>query len=80
MLFLLIYYQIVSGVLISYHYTIEVSISYHSIQYLLKEVYYGWCLQLIHSSGVSLVFNLLFIHIIRGLYISSYLLSTTIWL
>lgn len=81
LLFMIIVFQLISGVVISFQYsTAGIRVSLHSIQYYLKEVYYGWCIQYIHSTGVSLLFGVLFIHIIRGMYMSSYLLSTTTWM
>ena len=59
LLLLTIVFQIVSGVLLALHYTSDINHSYYSVQYFDREVYYGWCLHYMHSSGASFVFGLL---------------------
>jgi len=80
LLFLVIYLQIITGILLAFQYTSDINHSYYSVQYLGREVYYGWCLHYMHSSGASFVFGTLFTHIGRGLYVSSYLFRTSLWL
>ena len=73
LLFLVVLVQIITGILLALQYTSDINHSYYSVQYLVREVYYGWCLHYMHSSGASFVFGLLTFHIGRGLYVSSYL-------
>jgi len=74
------YQQIISGILLATQYTSDINHSYYSVQYLGREVYYGWCLHYLHSSGVSFIFGLILHHIGRGLYVSSYQFRTSLWL
>lgn len=71
LLFLFIGIQIITGIVLSWHYCSDIQVSYYSIQYLGREVYYGWCLYYIHSSGASFIFGSLIFHVGRGLYVSS---------
>jgi len=80
LLFLVIYLQIITGILLALQYTSDINHSYYSVQYLGREVYYGWYLYNLHSSGASFVFHGLTFHIGRGLYVSSYLFRTSLWL
>merc|ERR1712194_967366 len=48
--------QIVTGIFLALHYTSDLSSAYFSIFFLIREVYYGWCLRYLHSSGASFVF------------------------
>lgn len=80
LLFLVVLVQIITGILLALQYTSDINHSYYSVQYLVREVYYGWCLHYMHSSGASFVFGLLTFHIGRGLYVSSYLFRTSLWL
>jgi len=48
--------------------------------FLIREVYYGWFLRYVHSSGASFVFMFLFIHIGRGLFYGSYFYNSNTWL
>lgn len=72
--------QIVSGILLSLHYTSDINYSYYSIILIIREVYYGWYLHYIHSSGVSLIFSSISFHIGRGLYVSSFVFNSNLWL
>lgn len=80
LLFLIIYLQIITGILLAFQYTSDINHSYYSVQYTIREVNYGWCLYYMHSSGASFVFVSLTFHISRGLYVSSYLFRTSLWL
>ena len=80
LLYYVIQQQIISGILLATQYTSDINHSYSSIQYLGREVYYGWCLHYLHSSGVSFIFGLILHHIGRGLYVSSYQFRTSFWL
>merc|ERR1711988_909552 len=48
--------QILTGILLALRYTSEISSAYYSVIHIIREIYYGWCLRYVHSSGASLVF------------------------
>ena len=50
--------QIITGIFLGLHYTSEINSAYYSVIHIIREIYYGWCLRYIHSSGGSFVFNL----------------------
>jgi len=52
--------QIITGIFLALHYTSDLNSAYFSIFFLIREVYYGWCLRYLHSSGASFVFLFLF--------------------
>merc|ERR1712213_214856 len=60
--------QIISGIFLALHYTSDLLSAYFSLFFLIREVYYGWCLRYLHSSGASFVFLFLFLHLGRGLW------------
>jgi ubiquinol-cytochrome c reductase cytochrome b subunit len=80
LLFLTIGLQIVSGVLLALHYTSDINHSYYSVMHIIRDIYYGWCLRYMHSSGASFVLGITYLHIGRGLYVSSYMYNTNLWL
>ena len=80
LLFLIIVFQIVSGILLALYYISDINYSYYSVMYIIREVYYGWCLRYIHSNGASFIFGIMYFHIGRGLYVSSYVYNTNLWL
>merc|ERR1711869_139664 len=59
--------QMMTGILLSLHYTSDIHSAYYSVMHIIREVYYGWCLRFLHSSGASFVFLVLFIHVARAI-------------
>merc|ERR1711865_1003353 len=52
--------QIVTGIFLALHYTSDLNSAYSSVFFFIREIYYGWCLRYLHSSGASFVFLILF--------------------
>merc|ERR1712179_511089 len=44
-----------------------------------REIYYGWCLRYLHSSGASFVFLFLFLHLGRAISYGSYFYNPNTW-
>nr|YP_010199742.1 apocytochrome b [Gracilaria isabellana]UAD89700.1 apocytochrome b [Gracilaria isabellana] len=64
--------QIITGVFLAMHYTPHVELAFASVEHIMRDVNYGWLLRYIHSNGASMFFIVVYIHIFRGLYFSSY--------
>merc|ERR1711865_952684 len=71
--------QIVTGIFLALHYTSDLSSAYFSIFFLIREVYYGWCLRYLHSSGASFVFFFQFLHLGRAIFYGSYFYNPNTW-
>merc|ERR1712026_639736 len=71
--------QIVTGIFLSLHYTSDLNSAYFSLFFLIREVYYGWCLRYFHSSGASFVFFFLFLHLGRAMFYGSYFYFVNTW-
>merc|ERR1712201_9021 len=71
--------QIITGIFLALHYTSDLSSAYFSVFFLIREVYYGWCLRYFHSSGASFVFLFVFLHIARAMFYGSYFYNPNIW-
>jgi len=69
--------QLITGILLSIHYTANINIAFERIIHICRNVNYGWILRTIHANGASLFFICLYIHIGRGIYYSSYSLFHT---
>ena len=54
--------QIITGIFLGLHYTSDLNSAYSSLFFFIREIYYGWCLRYLHSSGASFVFLFLFVH------------------
>merc|ERR1712187_1104488 len=71
--------QIVTGIFLALHYTSDLLSAYFSVFFLIREVYYGWCLRYFHSSGASFVFLFLFLHLGRAIFYRSYFYNPNTW-
>merc|ERR1712232_692453 len=71
--------QIVTGIFLALHYTSDLESAYFSVFFLIREVYYGWCLRYFHSSGASFVFLFLFLHLARAIFYGSYFYNPNTW-
>lgn len=71
--------QIVTGILLSLHYTPSINLAYYSLMHLLREVYFGWAFRYLHASGASFIFLLVFIHFSRTLIYGCYLYTPLTW-
>ena len=71
--------QIISGILLSMHYSCHINLAFNSIEHIMRDVNNGWILRYIHSNGASIFFIIIYIHIGRGLYFKSYR-NINLWL
>merc|ERR1711970_344809 len=53
--------------------------AYYSVFFLIREIYYGWSLRFLHSSGASFVFLFVFLHIGRSLFYGSFFYNPNTW-
>ena len=58
--------QIITGIFLGLHYTSDLNSAYSSLFFFIREIFYGWCLRYLHSSGASFVFLFLFLHLGRA--------------
>nr|QYC94437.1 apocytochrome b [Oedogonium sp. 269] len=63
--------QIVTGVLLAMHYAPHVDLAFASVQHM-RDVPSGWLLRYIHANGASLFFIVVYLHIFKGFFYSSY--------
>jgi len=68
-LFLVI--QIVTGVLLTMFYVPHVLLAFDSIQFVMREVNYGFLLRYLHLSGASFFFLVIYVHMAKALFYSS---------
>jgi len=68
-----LFVQVVTGFLMALWYVPHVDAAFDSIEYIMREVNYGWLIRYLHSNGASLFFFAVYIHMGRGLYYGSYI-------
>lgn len=59
--------QWVSGLWLTMFYTPTAAEAFSSIEYIMRDVNYGWLLRYMHSTGASAFFIVLYVHVFRGL-------------
>jgi ubiquinol-cytochrome c reductase cytochrome b/c1 subunit len=64
--------QIVTGIVLTMHYTPEATLAFNSVEHIMRDVNYGWLLRYLHSNGASMFFLAVYIHMFRGMYYGSY--------
>jgi len=68
--------QIISGIFLAFYYIAHIDIAFDSIEYIMREVPYGYLVRYIHANGAALFFVMVYIHIARGLMYGSYKIYT----
>merc|ERR1712030_252604 len=71
--------QIITGIFLALHYTSDLNSAYFILFFIIREVFYGWCLRYFHSSGASFVFLFLFLHLGRAMFYGSYFYNPNTW-
>ena len=71
--------QIITGIFQGLHYTSDINSAYYQIFFFIKEIYCGWCLRYLHSSGASFVFLFLNLHLGRAISYASYFYLVNTW-
>jgi len=64
--------QLVTGIWLTMSYNPSGEGAYDSIEYIMRDVEYGWLLRYMHSSGASAFFVVIYLHMFRGLLYGSY--------
>jgi ubiquinol-cytochrome c reductase cytochrome b/c1 subunit len=64
--------QIVTGIVLAMHYTPHVDYAFTSVEYIMRDVNWGWVIRYTHANGASMFFIAVYLHMLRGLYYGSY--------
>jgi ubiquinol-cytochrome c reductase cytochrome b subunit len=64
--------QIVTGIFLTMNYKTSAAEAFNSVEYIMRDVEWGWLIRYMHSTGASLFFIVVFLHMFRGLLYGSY--------
>jgi quinol-cytochrome oxidoreductase complex cytochrome b subunit len=64
--------MIATGIVLAMHYVPTADGAFISVERIMRDVNYGWLIRYVHTSGASMFFAVVYIHIFRGLYYGSY--------
>ena len=64
--------QIVTGIWLTMSFEPSAEGAFASVEYIMRDVEYGWILRYLHSTGASAFFVVVYLHMFRGLLYGSY--------
>lgn len=64
--------QIVTGIFLVMNYKPDAKLAFDSVEYIMREVPWGWVIRYMHSTGASMFFVVVYMHMLRGLFYGSY--------
>ncbi len=64
--------QIVTGIFLTMHYKPSALEAFASIEYIMRDVQWGWLIRYMHSTGASAFFIVIYLHMFRGIMYGSH--------
>jgi ubiquinol-cytochrome c reductase cytochrome b subunit len=64
--------QIVTGIFLTMNYKPDAALAFASVEYIMRDVEWGWLIRYLHSTGASAFFIVVYLHMFRGLIYGSY--------
>ncbi len=64
--------QIVTGIFLTMHYKPDAAKAFESVEYIMRDVPWGWLVRYLHSTGASAFFVVVYLHMFRGMIYGSY--------
>jgi ubiquinol-cytochrome c reductase cytochrome b subunit len=64
--------QIVTGIFLTMHYKPDANLAFASVEYIMRDVPWGWLVRYLHSTGASAFFIVVYLHMFRALLYGSY--------
>ncbi|WP_223248269.1 cytochrome b, partial [Sulfurirhabdus autotrophica] len=69
---LILVIQIVTGIFLTMNYKPDTNLAFASVEYIMRDVDWGWLIRYMHSTGASMFFVVVYLHMFRGLIYGSY--------
>jgi ubiquinol-cytochrome c reductase cytochrome b subunit len=64
--------QIVTGIFLTMSYKPDATLAFASVEYIMRDVSWGWLIRYMHSTGASAFFIVVYLHMLRGMMYGSY--------
>jgi ubiquinol-cytochrome c reductase cytochrome b subunit len=64
--------QIVTGIFLTMNYKPDAGLAFAAVEYIMRDVDWGWLIRYMHSTGASMFFVVVYLHMFRGLLYGSY--------
>jgi len=72
LLILVLVIQIATGIFLTMHYKPDAALAFASVEYIMRDVPFGWLVRYLHSTGASMFFVVVYLHMFRGLIYGSH--------
>ena len=69
---LILVMQLVTGIFLTMHFKPDSANAFASVEYIMRDVEWGWLVRYLHSVGASAFFVVIYLHMYRGLLYGSY--------
>ena len=69
---LMLVMQIVTGIFLTMHYKPDAALAFASVEYIMRDVPWGWLMRYLHAIGSSAFFIIVYLHMYRGLIYGSH--------
>ncbi len=69
---LLLVLQIVTGIFLTMHYKPDAGMAFASVEYIMRDVPWGWLMRYMHAVGASMFFIVIYLHMFRAMMYGSY--------
>lgn len=69
---LLLVLQIVTGIFLTMNYKPDAALAFASVEYIMRDVEWGWLIRYMHSTGAAMFFVVVYLHMFRGIMYGSY--------
>jgi ubiquinol-cytochrome c reductase cytochrome b subunit len=69
---LILVIQFITGILLTMNYKPDAALAFDSVEYIMREVNWGWLVRYMHSTGASAFFIVVYLHMFRGLMYGSF--------
>ncbi len=64
--------QVLTGIWLTMYYKPSAEHAFASVEYIMRDVQWGWLIRYLHSTGASAFFIVIYLHMFRGLLYGSY--------
>ena len=69
---LMLVMQILTGLFLTMHYKPDTELAFASVEYIMRDVPWGWLIRYLHAIGASMFFVVVYLHMFRALIYGSY--------
>jgi ubiquinol-cytochrome c reductase cytochrome b subunit len=64
--------QLLTGIFLTMYYKPDAGMAFASVEYIMRDVDFGWLIRYMHSTGASMFFVVVYLHMFRGMMYGSY--------